>query len=348
MAKEDQKEDEKLVPVGDSVETSEKEEESKKPAKSAADEDSDEKVGHAEEASDDEEDDEEGEVSPERQRIRERRKREKLNRQRRISSDRRELDFLRKRNEQVEQELSKVRLRQDKVEDASVDGRIGILEGQIREAEEIHGKAVDAKDGATATEALRVRDQLRDALGQLKGGKETRQKERKEEQQRAAQADSAPDTEAVILGREWVSKNGWFDPKLGDEDSFLVRAIEERMAREGRLDPATPEYWEEFDRRIDKKFPNLRKEKTAKDADDEDVEWDEDDEKPQKKTPEKKRGGPRIAIGGKTRSLKPNEVYLSEQRIQALKEAGVYDDPEKLQRYLKAYKRYDEEALRNS
>ncbi len=345
MAKEEKKEDEKLTPVGDGVETSEVVEKEEKEVKGEIE---DQKVGHGEETEEEDDPEEDGEVDPERQRIRERRKREKQNRSRRIASDRRELEFLRKRNDEVERKLSQVSLRQDQQEDLTVDGRIGHLEGQIREAEGIHAQAIEAKDGTTATEALRVRDALRDTLNDLKGSKKDRQKDR--EQQRTTESpreENRPPAEAVRYGTEWVRRNSeWFDPKLSDEDSFLARAVEERMAREGEFDPATPEYWKELDRRIDKRLPGIRKKMTSND--DVDDIFGEDDERPVKKPAVKRAGGPRIAVGGKTRSLKANEVYLSAERKKALMEAGVWDDDEKRERYLKSYKRYDEDAARNS
>lgn len=345
MAKEDdKKEDEKLTPVGDGVETPEKDE------KVEADSE-DEKAGHTAEAdaNDDEEDDEGGddsELSPERRKLREKRRQQKIRKSARIASDRRELDFLRRRNEEVERQLSQVVLRQEKAEVSSIDQRIGTLEGQIREAETIHAQAVENKDGSTATEALRVKDQLRDTLTKLKGDKEERQKtSERSETQRQTQVRNEPDPEAVRNGREWLSKNDWFDPTLNDEDSYVARALEERLAREGRYDPRDPDYWEELDRRITKRMPHLKNGKKVSESDD-DI-FEEDDEKPAKK-PAKKNGGPRIAVGGKVRSLKPNEVYISEQRKQALIQAGVWDDEEKRERYLKSYKAYDEEARRNS
>lgn len=343
MAKEDEKkEDEKLIPVGEGIETSD--EESKQPADKAEATGSDEKIGQGEDDEDDKDDDGTLETDPERARIRERRRKEKQRRSQRIASDRRELEFLRKRNDDVERQLSHVVLRQDKAEVVSIDQRIGYLEGQIREAESIHTEAVNAKDGATATEALRVTGQLREHLTRLKDDKE----EKSKPPAKAAPESRGPDPEAIVNGREWLSDNDWFDPNLKDEDSFLARALEERLAREGRLNPRDPEYWEELNRRIEKRLPGLRKEKKAKDDDDPDGVFTEDDDKPQKK-PVRKGGGPRIAVGGKTRSLKPNEVYISEQRKQALIDAGVWDDPEKRDRYMRSYKKYDDEAAqRNS
>lgn len=349
------KEDEKLTPVGDGIESTESDEKDKEESKKAAPE-GDERAGHAEDDDDDDPDPELDDEATLRDKLRQQRRNQKKRRAARVQSDRRELEFLRRRNDQVERQLSQVVLRQEKSEVSSIDQRIGQLEGQIREAESIHTSAVDAKDGSTATEALRVKGELERTRDQLKSDRESRQKTAREAEERRQTA-PVPDAEAVANGRDWVARNEWFDADLRDDDSYLARAIEERMAREGRLDPRDPEYWEELDRRIAKKLPHLSKgskrgEEVKEDDDPRKVKWDDDGDPPARKksdsSDKKKPSGPRISVGGRTRPLKSNEVYLSEQRIQALKEAGVYDDPEKLQRYLRAYKTYDEEARKNS
>lgn len=352
MAKEEKKSEE-LIPVGDDIETPEKieSEETKQEASE------DEKVGQGrdEEESDEGGDESGGESPSDRKRLK--RQEERRRHKARIASDRKELDFLRRRNEELERAQSQIAARQDRLEESTVDGRISQLDSQIREAEAIHTEAVKNADGATATEALRVKGELERIRGKLQGSKEERAKAREEETEtretqkpRQQQVVATPDPEAVRNGRAWLRENPWFDPQLQDEDSYLARAIEERLARENEYDPSEPEYWEELNRRIDKRLPGLRKKTTksrGENVEDDDL-WDDDDDRP-KKTEKKQPRGPRISVGGRTRALKPNEVHLSAQRIEALKQAGIWDDPEKKQRFLKAYKTYDEEAAsRNS
>ena len=55
-----------------------------------------------------------------------------------------------------------------------------------------------------------------------------------------------------------------------------------------------------------------------------------------------KRGGP--PVGGKREYAPPStrkEVYISPDRKQALIDAGVWDNPELRQRYIKRYAEYD-------
>lgn len=337
--KDEEKKEEKLVAVGDgaaeSEETLETELETEGKQETSS-ESSDEKVGHEEE--------EEGGTDAEREAIRESRRAERKRRRQREAGNRRELNFLRQRNEQLERRQSELAARQDQQEVLSIDQRIGLVDGQIREAEEIHSQAVTNKDGATATEALRVKTQLDGVKNSLLQTKEGKKKKEEEKETPIAQG---PSREAVENGRAWLKDNSWFDPKLSDEDSFLARAIEERLAREGELSPEEPEYWEELSRRVSKRLPDVVKKKTKVKTDDIfEEDDDEPEEKPQKVS--KKPKGPVFSVGGRTRPLKPNEVFINAERRKALEEAGVWDDPERRERYMKSYQRWDEEARKNS
>ena len=55
-----------------------------------------------------------------------------------------------------------------------------------------------------------------------------------------------------------------------------------------------------------------------------------------------------MTAGAQDRPLKPNEVYISPERKEAMIEAGVWDDPETRQRYLKQYADYDRNAGENA
>src|ERR1051326_5838200 len=174
----------------------------------------------------------------------------------------------------------------------SLEQRIGAAEGQIRQAEEIHAAAVKNANGEVATEALRVKDSLADELRKLKEAKE--EKESRAKRAAPTETDSRPRPPQATI--EWVKKNEWFDPSLRDETSLLVKVMEDRLAAEQEYDPSSPEYWEELDRRIDAKFPTLRKKKSVK-ADDKIFE-DDDGEEETKAPPKKKSGGPRFSVNG--------------------------------------------------
>lgn len=295
----------------------------------------DQRAGH----SDEEEDDEN--LTPEVRAKRERRRAERKQRKEQYRRDQTELNFLRRRNEDLERRFSGVEKRVAGTEQMTIDARIAQIDEQIRLAEQIHGQAVDKGDGTSATEALRIRDDLVEGKRQLSDAK------------RRAAATSGPqgggprpDPEIAARARAWISENPWYDPQLRDPDSRVAKTIEEGLYREGRLDPRSDGYWAEYEKRLAKYLPDkagTRQE--LKDEEDEDDEEDEEtEERAEKRQPQKKLGGPTFRTGGRERTLKKGEVYVSAERRKAMEEMGVWEDEELRNRYLRAYARYDREG----
>lgn len=304
----------------------------------------DEREGHAED---------DGSIDPDRVKVRERRRVERRTKKER---NQRELNFLRHRNEQLERRQSEIDARMTQTEVVTIDTKIQALEADIRKADEVYAEAITKGDGQSAAEAQSIRDQLRDGLNDYK---RTRQGTINAARERLAPKQNGVDPEVQARAQEWVSQNSWYDPKLGDEDSEIAKAIESRLAREkGPAASKTDAYWKELDRRLKKRLPHVFERDDDDDDRDDDVRRgrdrdldehearhgrngkDRDDDKPVR------RGGPRFTSGGRERPLKKGEVYVSEERRKAMEEAGVWDDPAIRNRYLKSYQNYDAAARR--
>ena len=283
----------------------------------------DERAGHADESDEN------------RQQIRQRRREERAAKKDQRRRDQLELRFLRNRNDQLERQFSQIESRVGQSESLTIEGRIQTLDSQIREAENLYAQAISTQKGEEAAEAMRVRDQLRDARSMLMRAKEQHEIQgRRQPQQRRG-----PDPAVVEQASLWRARNDWYDDRVLDEDSAIAKSIENQLAAERRLDPRTPAYWDELDRRIAKRLPHLA---------DEDSE-DDDEERPNGKNGKggkEKPRGPRMTSGGRERPLRKGEVYVSPARIEALKEAGVWDDPKLRAKYLKKYADYDRENAR--
>jgi hypothetical protein len=335
--KDDDKDKEpEITPVGPGVDEEEVHEESderevSKEATSEDDDEEDERVGRSE---DDEEDDD-------RDRIKSKRRNERKKRRERDKNNRIELNFLRQRNEQLERRFSEVDSRLDQTDVGNIDSRIGMLDQQITEAERVHAQAINEKNGGVATEALQIRDQLRDEKAQLMFQKGQKIQSARQRQQAPQQMD--PAIKRNVEG--WLTENDWFDPQLQDEDSRIARAIEDSMYAEGRLDARSPEYWEEYNRRLAKRGlgPKARRNGHSRDRDRDDEEdfEDEDDDAEDERPKKRQAKGPRITTGGRDRPLKKGEVYISAERRDAMEKAGVWDKPELRNRYLRQYAEYD-------
>jgi hypothetical protein len=313
-----------------------------------ADQHADEREGHAED---------DDETDPDRVKIRQRRREERRTKKERKE---RELNFLRQRNEQLERRQSEIDARMTQTEVVTIDGRIQTIEADIRKADDVYAEAISKGDGASAAEAQRIRDTLRDGLNDYK---RARQGTINSARERLAPKQNEVDPEVRARAEDWVSRNDWYDPKLGDDDSAIAKAIEDRLSREkGAGASKTDAYWDELDRRLKKRLPHVFKNdrddddddrdpdvRRGRDRDDDDRERNDrgrrngngrDEDKPAK------RGGPRFTSGGRERPLKKGEVYVSEERRNAMEEAGVWDDPAIRNRYLKSYQNYDAAARR--
>lgn len=286
-------------------------------------EDEDERAGHTES---DEGDD--------RDALRQRRRGERQKRRKRQNL---ELNFLRQRNEDLERRQSEQDARITQTEVVTIDGRIAQVEEQIRESERIKAQAITKGDGDSAAEADRIREQLLNGKRALEGVKN-------QAVNGARQRQAAPTIDPQIKARvdDWISDNNdWFDPNLGNEDSAIARAIEDSLFREKRLDPRTDAYWVEYNRRLGKRLPHLFDQDSEKD--DERQENRNGDRTNADDRPAKRNGGPRMTTGGRERTLKKNEVYISAERRKAMEEAGLWEDETLRNRYLKRYQQYDKE-----
>ncbi len=317
--------EETLIPVGpgaDEPEPKEKDEE----------EPQDERL--AQKADDADEQDE----KPERKResAKERRERAKKAHAR----DRLERDFLLKRNEELEKRFASLDGRMAQNETAAIDQRMNTLNSQIANADRVMADAMRKPNGSGAEdfiEAQRIRDQLRDQLAELTVSKKTHQQYTQQAQQRVQQREpegAKPDPRVLRNAREWASRHDWFAFDGNDEDSTIVRGIDEVLASEG-YDPTSEEYWDELTARVKRRLPEHFR-KGAR-ADDDDDALDDDDEKPRQKQ------GPKFSSGGRERPLKKGEVYVSAERKQAMKEYGVWEDPVARNRMLKKYAKWDAE-----
>lgn len=272
-------------------------------------------------------DDQPGDANdPEREAIRERRRLEKLERKKRrdeaIGRDKLELDFLRKRNDDLERRVMAQEVRSHNSELTQFDAQIAQAQSEAEMAERVIAKAVAAGNGEDVTQAMRYRDQALQKAQQLAFAK-----------QQAAQQKPAPrndnmDDRTMLLAKEFLDENKWYDPQGRDEESAIVLAIDQSMHRDG-YKPDTEEYWDELRDRVARRLPErFNKQPAAK-------------EEPARQA-RQTRGGPAIGSGREHAPTSTrNEVYVSPERKQALIDAGVWDDPVLRQKYVKRYSEYD-------
>jgi hypothetical protein len=299
-----------------------KAEEDEKAAK-AADEDDSEDDERSTKAADEEE---KNASDDEREAIRERRRLEKLERKERrekaITRDKVELEFLRKRNDDLERRFSTIEQRTYQADLNSFDQQIAAAKNEAEMAERVIAKAVEAGNGADVAQALKYRDEAIAKANQLTFAK-----------QQAAQAkpvaqEGGMDDRVMLHAREFLDENKWYDPQGRNEDSAIVLAIDQGLVRDG-FDPKTEQYWDELRARAARRLP----ERFAK-----------AEPKTEQKEERVARGGPGIGSGREHAPTSTRkEVYVSPERKQALIEAGVWDDPILRMKYVKRYAEYDKQ-----
>ena len=261
------------------------------------------------------------ETDAEREAIRERRRAEKQERKERrdkaISRDKLEMDFLRKRNDDLERRFQTLEQRQAQADQSTVERRLQEALNEVGMAEKVIAKAVSAGNGDDVAQAMRYRDQAMQKANQLSAAKQNALRP-------TAPAQNAMDDMTMHYAQEFVKQNAWYDPQGRNEESAVVLAIDQTLVRDG-FDPKTEEYWDELRSRAARRLPEKFKKAPAA-ADD----------------ARTARGGPSIGSGREHAPTSTRkEVYISPERKAALMEAGVWDDPVLRLRYVKQYQRYD-------
>jgi hypothetical protein len=268
----------------------------------------------------------------ERAAIRERRRLEKLERKDRreqaIKRDKLELDFLRKRNDDLERRLGTVEHRTHQADLSQIDTQIAQAKNEAEMAERVIAKAVAAGNGDDVAQAMRYRDQAMQKANQLAFAKQQAMVQR---QQANQPKNEGLDDMAMHFAKEFITENSWYDPKGQDEDSAIVLAIDGALHREG-FRPDTEEYWDELRDRAARRIPERFKATGGA----------KDNQRQQTTPPRQQRGGPAIGSGREHAPTSTRtEVYVSPERKQALIDAGVWDDPVLRMKYVKRYAEYD-------
>ena len=115
--------------------------------------------------------DEDSSTDSEREAIRERRRLEKVERRDRkdkaITRDKTELDFLRKRNDELERRMGAQEQRAYQSDLQNIDAHIRRAQEEAEMSDRVIAKAVESSNGADVAQALKYRDQALAKINQL-------------------------------------------------------------------------------------------------------------------------------------------------------------------------------------
>lgn len=278
------------------------------------------------EASAADEDHDEGqddETEEDREKIREARREERklkkeLQKQREVSA-KHKISALERRNEELAKRLAAVENTAASYQFAQVDKAI---EDEATRVEYAKMKLVQAAQSNDANAQVEYLEQLQEAkmkLAQIQAYKKQQLEEAKRPKQNVPNEVS---TEVQRQATSWLKQNKWYDPQARDTDSKIAKLVDQDLAAEG-WDPADPEYWDELDNRLSARLPHRYSAKGGA---------------------SNRRAGPTASSRVANPSGKAgNTITLSKARVDAIKDAGAWDDPVKRSKMIKAYAQFDKE-----
>lgn len=227
------------------------------------------------------------------------------------------LQLLQRQNQELMERLAAVERKTHTADLARLDSAIADEESRLEFFRRKMQEATDNSDGTSFTKAQEAWYESRRKVEAMQGIK-----------QRAVQAtanDAGPaNPKLVRLANQWMERNPWYDPNGGDEDSQIAKVVDNKLAAEG-WDPTSEEYWDEFDRRLQQRLPSRY--------------TGDQEEQPRRR--------PRSVVTGSGResqSSRGNTFVLEPEQVRAMKEAGLWDNPETRNRMIK---RYAEQARNN-
>ena len=236
-------------------------------------------------------------------------------------------EYIKKTNEEKDQRLTLLQRQNQElmerlavIEQKTHSSDLARLEKAIEEEElrqNYHAakmrEATNNADGESFVKAQEAWYESRRKVEAMKGVKTEAAKNMTQENQ-------AVDPRLKRLAHEWMENNPWYNPNGDDEDSQIAKVIDQRLVREG-WNPATEEYWEELDNRLQKRLSNR---------------YNNEDETPRRK--------PRSVITSSARESSSsnggsgrNTFVLQPEQVRAMKDAGFWDDPEMRNRMIKRY-----------
>lgn len=256
----------------------------------------------------------------EREAIRARRRKERADkkkfRQEKESSYQREIAGLKK-------QLSEVNEWKNKVEQRSHQSGMAQLDNAIRETDETLDLAKRSLAEAMKTQNGEATVDAQELYYAARKRKEDLERIKNQVVQQS-QRQQRPTIDPVVVkqAQGWMNGKDWYDPAGSNEDTQIVMMLDKKLNNEG-WDPRTQEYWDELDERAKKYLPH-RYETQNRNT----------EQRQERKPPTGGSGGGNRQQGGSTYTLSP-------ERVRALKESGMWDDPVKRKQMIKRYMDHD-------
>lgn len=284
------------------------------------------------EASDDLDDDDRGgsdDDDPEREAIRaarreERKLKKQLHREKARESNHL-ITALRKQNSELAGRVAALETKTTGAELARIDKAIDDAGTRVEYAKMKMQEAVNSRQGDELTKAQQLWYDNQRQLESLQALKANANKVMSQPKQNNIKV---PDPSVQANASEWMKRNNWYDPHLKDADSKVAQSIDQVLTEEG-YDPTSSDYWEELDDRLQKYLPHRYKAGYSTDT---------------------RNSRPRSVVGSSGRESvstpRQGEFRLTPDRVNAIKEAGMWDDVKLRNKMAQRFAEYDKQQKR--
>lgn len=223
------------------------------------------------------------------------------------------LQMLQRQNQELMERLSVVERSSQGAEMARIDGQMKEQEARIVFAK---NKIKEAAETGNGDLLLSAQDMLYEARRDYESLENIKKQAVRPKTQQTIQA---PDPMVQLHAANWMQRNNWYKANGTDMDSQVTQRIDQSMVDEG-WDPSSKDYWDELDNRLQRYLPHRYNEEN-----------DEEVRKPKKHRSVVTSTGRESFSGGK------NTFVLNPEQVKAMKDAGMWDDPDKRQKMIKRY-----------
>lgn len=265
----------------------------------------------------------------------ERRQRQKMAK----SRTQRELHELRSKLDEANARIEQLSRHSTSVDAYNVDQQLRMADNAKVRAEAALAQAIKAGNAEVIASAMAQRDGAVDQMRRMSAVKERMRQPRRET---APQQQERVDPRTARQFQSWMGRNEWFDPAVDaggrvlDLDSRIAMSLDQDLEDDG-FDPATREYWDELEERCRERMPHLFEEGGDQEGVKRTVRRDNRTVNGKRKTPPVSAGSSESGKG------KNGRTFISAERVQAMKDAGVWDDPKLRNKYVKSYQQWDKD-----
>jgi len=265
---------------------------------------------------------EEAETDEERTAIRERRREERRSRN---SRRKEKLETLENQNRMLEESLQRVMVEVASLKSSTFAQTMGAVDTEIQRAQQaaqhfmrVEADAISKANGPQAAQARMQADQFRDRARQLS--------EIKAQATHSANQPAPLNPAMVEKATAFAKRHNWYrGPHVSDPDSKVMTALDTSLTAEG-WDPTSDAYWQELEARAGKYLPHRIGGSDSGSG-------------------ERDRTKPRQSVAGASSgssgSGSGKGYQLSAERVKAMKDAGIWDDPKRRDAMIKRYQADD-------